>query len=205
MIHPPGEVGRDWYVSDLIDPDLKWWRRDFIGAKFHKEDVNAILQIPLSHRHTQDAIVWLLNKRGVYSVKSGYHVAIQSLNKEDWAECSSGPKGSQVWSKLWKLRVPNKMKVFGWRACHNILPTRDNLVLRRILEDDGCILCSRMAETGIHALWECGVAQDVWAGSFIRLQKCIQGLEDVIQLFEDLLSRMSTTEFELFLVQAWFI
>ena len=59
-------------------------------------------------------------------------------------------------------------------------------------------------ESGLHVLWECGIAQDVWAGSFIRLQKGIQGLEDVIQLFEDLRNRLSTNEFELFLVQAWF-
>ena len=72
-----------------------------------------------------------------------------------------------------------------------------------IVEDGICELCKKAPLSGLHVLWECGVAQDVWAGSFIRLQKCIQGLEDVIQLFE--LSRMSTTEFELFLVQAWFI
>ena len=28
----------------------------------------------------------------------------------------------QIWKKLWKLRVPNKINVFGWRACHEILP-----------------------------------------------------------------------------------
>ena len=67
-----------------------------------------------------------------------------------------------------------------------------------------CELCKKAPKSGLHVLWECGVAQDVWAGSSIRLQKCIQGLEDVIQLFEDLLSRLSATEFELFLVQAWF-
>ena len=94
MIHPLGEEGRDWYVFALIDPNLKWWRRDFTVANFHKEDADAILRIPLSHRHTPDAILWLHNERGVYYVKSGYHVARQSLKKEDWAESSSSPKRS---------------------------------------------------------------------------------------------------------------
>lgn len=184
---------------------MKWWRRDFIGTNFHKEDANAILRILLSHRHTSDAIVWSQNKRGVYSVKSGYYVARQNLKNEDWAECSSSPKGRQVWSKLWKLRVPNKIKVFGWRGCHNILPTRDNLVRRKILEDDGCMLYSRMAETGVHALWECAVAKDVWSSSMIRLQKCGQDQQDVLQLFQELMERLSTAEFEAFLVQSWLI
>ena len=101
--------------------------------------------------------------------------------------------------------MPNKIKVFGWRACHNIFPTRDNLVLRKIVEDDGCMLCSRRAETGIHALWECAVAKDVWSGSVIRLQKCGQGQQDVLHLFQELLGKLSTAEFELFLVQSWII
>ena len=57
-----------------------------------------------------------------------------------------------------------------------------------IIEDGICELRKKAPKSGLHVLWECGVAQDVWAGSSIRLQKCIQGLEDVIQLFEDLLS-----------------
>ena len=167
-------IGRDWHVSELIDPDLKGWRRDFIMAHFHKDDAEAILRLPLSHRLVPDAIAWLHNKRGVYFVKSGYHVARQILKTEDWVESSSGPTSYQVWPKLWKLHVPNKIKVFAWRACH-ILPTRDNLVRRKIVETDVCVLCSREAETGVHALWECAVAKDVWSNSIVRIQKCGQG------------------------------
>ena len=46
--------------------------------------------------------------------------------------------GSLVWAKLWKLQIPNKIKLFGWRACLDILPTRVNLARRKILEDDKC-------------------------------------------------------------------
>ena len=56
--------------------------------------MEAILRLPLSHIHAPDAIVWLHNKRGVYSVKSGYNVARQVFKTEVWAESSSGPKGS---------------------------------------------------------------------------------------------------------------
>lgn len=82
-------------------------------AHFHKDDADAILRLPLSHRHVPNAIFWLHNKKGVYTVKSSYHVARQALKTEDWAKSSSGPIGYQVWPKLWKLHVPNKLKVFG--------------------------------------------------------------------------------------------
>ena len=39
----------------------------------------------------------------------------------------------------------------------------------------------------------------------IRLQKCGQGQQDVLQLFQELMERLSTVEFELFLVQSWLI
>ena len=47
-----------------------------------------------------------------------------------------------MWSKFWKLHVSNKIKIFGWKACQNILPTHNNLVRRKIIEDDTCPLCT---------------------------------------------------------------
>ena len=54
-------------------------------------------------------------------------------------------------------------------------------------------------------LWECGVAQDIWADISVKLQKYILEQHDVVPLFQELLSRLPTTKFELFLVQAWLI
>ena len=53
---------------------------------FIKDDAEAILRIPLSHRAVVDSIIWLPNKNGGYSVKSGYHVTKQILRQDDWAE-----------------------------------------------------------------------------------------------------------------------
>lgn len=66
------------------------------------------------------------------------------------------------------------------------------------------MLCSREVETGVHALWECAVAKDVWSSSMIRIQKC-QGQQDVLHLFQKLLGKLSIAEFELFVVQTWII
>ncbi|XP_075645487.1 uncharacterized protein LOC142616545 [Castanea sativa] len=60
-------------------------------------------------------------------------------------------------------------------------------------------------ESAIHAIWECGVAQDVWAGCAIRLQKCTTNFPNTMALFEYVLDRFSVAEMEEFLVQAWFI
>lgn len=81
-------------------------------------------------------------------------------------EESSGVRNrGLIWPRLWKLNLPNKIKVFGCRACQEILPTKENLARRKITEDGICELCKQEAETVLHVLWGCGVARDVWAGS----------------------------------------
>ena len=205
VLHPPEVQEWEWRVSDLIDPYLRCWDRELIWNKFHEEDAEAICRMPLSHRCAADQLIWIYNRYGKYSVKFGYHVATQILKVDEWTKCSLGSAGVDVWMKLWKLNVPCKIKIFGWRACQNILPTRVNLAQRKIIENTYCELCKRAPENGIHVLWECGVAQGVWAESLVKLQKCTHGQGDVLQLFVDLLKRLSIEEFELFLVLAWFI
>ena len=117
-------------------------------------------------------------------MKSTYKVARALLKKEDWAESSSSSGSCRVWAAIWKLRIPNKIKVFGWRACHDILPTRRNLKKKRILMDDVCPLCGLSQESTIHALWECTIAQDVWYGSVRALQKCGTSQLDFVALLE---------------------
>ena len=103
-------------------------------------------------------------------MKSAYNVVRALMKKVDWAESSSGRGGSKVWAAIWKLWIPNKIKVFGWRVCHDILPTRRNLKKKWILMDELCLLCALSQESTIHALWECTVAQDVWHGSVRALR-----------------------------------
>ena len=145
------------------------------------------------------------NKKGLFSVKSAYLVAMQVWRGERWTKNSSGCAGKQVWSALWKLRIPYKIKVFGWRACHEILPTWMNLVRQRVVEDNTCLNCTKFLEMTIHTLWNCEVAKEVCLGSLVKLQKCSHGQADMMELIEYLLNRISVQELELFFVQVWLI
>ncbi|XP_050240907.1 uncharacterized protein LOC126689771 [Quercus robur] len=90
-------------------------------------------------------------------------------------ECSKLEEGSQVWAKVWKMKVSNKIRVFAWRACQNILPTRENLFRRKVAPDAYCERCNQVPESVLHVLWECGAAQDVWAGGPRRLNTVVHG------------------------------
>ncbi|KAK9991446.1 hypothetical protein SO802_026431 [Lithocarpus litseifolius] len=207
ILHSANEDVEDWLVSDLIDLEMHWWRRELITTIFHREDAEAICQIPLSHRRVADSIIWLHARSGGYSIKTGYHVARRVLKHEDWAESSGRSDMQKVWQALWRLKVPNRIKIFGWRLCHGILPTWVNLARRRIIREceNVCPTCAQFSETEFHVLRECLVAQDIWARSRIKLQKCHLGQQDMIQLIHYLLNRLDIEDVELFLVQAWVV
>ena len=117
-------------VADLINPDLHIWRTEEIMAKFHREEAEAICQIPLSRRNVNDTIIWLHNSKGEFSVKSAYHVA---RNLGDRTGTLGGCAEWKVWAAIWKLKLPNKIKIFGWRACNEILLTAGNLFRRKVI------------------------------------------------------------------------
>ena len=94
-----------------------------------------------------------------------------------------------VWKTLWHLRVPNSTRVFLWRACKNILPTRDNFLRRGIIKDDLCCFCSGALETVIHVLWECLSAMDVWGVSWKCIQKSCQGGDSFRSIVEVMIHR----------------
>ena len=137
----------EWRVSDLIDWQNHQWDKDQIRALFHQYDADAILQVPLSRWVVQDVLAWSFTNNGRHNVKSEYHVAKQlRLAKTNSGEASVQPSNISLWSWIWKARVPNKIRIFSWRACHNILPTKDNLVKRRVLEDARCCFCHKADE-----------------------------------------------------------
>nr|XP_011462069.1 PREDICTED: uncharacterized protein LOC105350822 [Fragaria vesca subsp. vesca] len=79
---------------------------------------------------------------------------------------SSGEKdetnSNSVWSIIWGLSVPNKVKLFLWRACHAFLPCVERLFKRKVCSSDICGRCGGASESVLHSLWDCRIAQKVW-------------------------------------------
>ena len=100
-------------------------------------------------------------RKGIFTVKFAYKVARAVLSEGKVAESSRGSAGKDVWLAIWKLRIPNQIRGFGWRACNEILPTRLNLSKRKIIADAMCPICLRFPKSVVDALWDCGAARDV--------------------------------------------
>ncbi|KAM1750686.1 hypothetical protein ACFX11_008896 [Malus domestica] len=67
------------YVSNLINQESKTWKADLISACFSSEEANTILSIPISKFGSCDRMGWFHTANGVYSVKSGYGIALELM------------------------------------------------------------------------------------------------------------------------------
>ena len=62
---------------------------------------------------------------------------------------------SRLWQKVWALRVPNKIRLFIWKACRGILHVVDKLRESGVFIDGGSSGCEIETESIIHALGLC--------------------------------------------------
>ena len=105
------------------------------------------------------------------------------------------------WKWLWSLRIPNKIKHFGWRACTDSLPTLANLHRRKVVNSPLYSNCDRARETVCHAIWECDKVLDCWGHGFKKLRSMDRGMGSFVDLV--FAARQQEENMELFIVVAW--
>lgn len=59
------------------------------------------------------------------------------------------------WTRVWKLNLPSKVKVFILRVFHGILPCFSALARWGVNYQHSCPICLACAETVEHHLWFC--------------------------------------------------
>ncbi|KAL5573013.1 hypothetical protein UlMin_022610 [Ulmus minor] len=97
---------------------------------------------------------------GLYSVKSAYKLAFSADCVQE--ATSSSSQTSTLWNFLWQLSIPPKVKIFWWRALHNIIPTSWNLKVHHVPADLKCSLCGSGIETTVHSLFLCPKMKLLW-------------------------------------------
>ena len=137
---PPNFFGCDAQVSVLIDKENRCWIDDTVDNNFNPHEARMIKSIPLCLTDGDDKLFWPSMVDGAYSVKAGYRFLVDA---EQVPNVSPLPPSHQksFWKGLWKLKVPNRIKTLLWRAISDALPTRLNLVKRKVLNDATCQLC----------------------------------------------------------------
>jgi hypothetical protein len=132
----------------------------------------------------------------------GAHHLRKDIQQRSRGECSNTDKGMDVWKALWSLKVHNFVKLFMWKACNNLLPSKLNLFRRGVVVDNLCPYYWREEESVIHALWSFPAVQDVWGcGPLIFQKSCSLGT-NFLSTFAFFLMLCSKDELDLLAVLA---
>ena len=130
-------------------------------------------------------MIWAFTFRGRFTVNSAYKVTRTITQPPTSVETSQSNEQARFWRHIRNLHIPNKIKIFTWKACNNILPTKANLYHRQVIDDPTCEACTLEPETVGHLFWECNVAKELWTlstyhwrelGSFIGLSWTSYGI-----------------------------
>ena len=79
-----------------------------------------------------------------------YWVAREMGRPRNFSFCLDEGSNRKFWTKIWKIQVPHKIWHFTWRECRDVIPTKVNLVRRKVLQDDQCEECHLDAENSNH-------------------------------------------------------
>ena len=114
------------FMKDLFLAGRRVWDPGLVQQLFLPWEADLIRRIPMCEESIADLLIWPLTPTGDYSVQSAYRML------ESTARCvnpgSSLVDGqSKVWKGIWKIKTPNQIRHFIWRAARDSLPTKQNI------------------------------------------------------------------------------
>lgn len=131
----------------------------------------------------EDRIVWFHAPSGTFTTKAGYSWLI--LRKMGY-----GPHRF-YWKAIWKLKFPPKIRVFAWRAGHDILPTSKKIASIIPSSTGSNPRCGGAEETVVHALKESTHAREAFkCGGFdnrffhMDHMYCVDWLEGIMRMLD---------------------
>lgn len=91
-----------------------------------------------------------------------YHLFRDKKMATDGGETPNADQQKRIWRDIWRLKVPNKVKIIAWRACMDGLPTRYNLKKRKVIEEANCQFRFGAEEDTKDALYQCSTLKESW-------------------------------------------
>ncbi|XP_004298091.1 PREDICTED: uncharacterized protein LOC101303799 [Fragaria vesca subsp. vesca] len=193
-------------VQELIDEESGEWEQWLLKDLFTDAEAQVIGKIPLSLRGGEDRWMWHFDRKGLYSVRSGYHVARKVEHMETIASSSSSQGGwGFIWKKVWKVNVPPKVRMHAWRILKEVLPTK--WVLKKKGVDLGveCPFCGGDKEDGLHIFKNCGVVNQLWKCSSLTSTPSTHPAMEIKAWLCDMVELMHVKKLEVFLYTLWAI
>ncbi|XP_057452893.1 uncharacterized protein LOC130744751 [Lotus japonicus] len=135
-------VGNQWVLDrcfTVIPDQVRMWF-DNVSPKLSSNE--------------DDIWVWDPGSNGQYTVKEGYtwvrDLQVTQPPQEDW-----------TW--VWRLAVPEKIRLFVWRALHGALPVNEKRFHCHLATTAACSRCSFGQEDCLHCLRDCPHSMELWS------------------------------------------
>lgn len=140
-------------VSNVLAP-ISQWNLNPLSFEFPISITKQIQATPLSDFNaTQDKLIWS-SHAGICLVKSTYiFLSKQAQNQTQ--------EPNLLWSWIWKIPIPPKIKLFLRKCAHNKVPSRAFIFKHTNLAAQACPRCG-LQETTIHLLRDCSFPRDMW-------------------------------------------
>ncbi|GKV08912.1 hypothetical protein SLEP1_g20481 [Rubroshorea leprosula] len=188
------------YVADLIDEATHTWKQDLILCTFNPSEAALILSIPLSWTRRNDGWTWNFTRNGVFSVRTGYH---RALEMESSRIGPSGSSGSVGGGRLWRIDVPETVRLLIWQAYRGVLPTKDNLHRRRVETDLLCPVCGLEPESILHCFVYCLAARATWLGSPLSLRVSELHVDNFAAFIDGMIPILGREQLEMLCILCW--
>ncbi|KAL2901420.1 LINE-1 reverse transcriptase-like protein [Bienertia sinuspersici] len=148
-------LGEETTVDALIDTNGEWnWQ--VIDHNFNPQTCNLIKSMDPPTEATEDYLYWTGTKNGIYSVKTGYRVQNSGTTHRNT---------DTFWTHFWKRTPFEKWKLFIWKIMNKAIPTKDNLLKRKMEVSPTCTLCHSAPETIPHLFRDCEITKRIWRAS----------------------------------------
>ncbi|GAU49341.1 hypothetical protein TSUD_184240 [Trifolium subterraneum] len=159
-------IGSRDNIQVMHDPWLRGSADRWVPSPQPAGDVaKRILETPLVSSVREDKVVWEEERNECYSVKSGYKLVMRYIIGSDKYHVAGN------WNGIWKAQAPHKAQHLLWRLCRGCLPTRCQLLERRVECNLNCPVYDVATEDELHIFFRCAVARDSW---------CAAGLSSVL-------------------------
>ncbi|KAK9936175.1 hypothetical protein M0R45_013032 [Rubus argutus] len=203
----PIDGTENWKVSDIIDHENHAWLDTIVAELFSASEADMVLKIPLSLRNHDDRLIWHYDRLGLFNVKSGYHVArlFKTMDTPTSSSSSNNSTINHLWGRIWRSRVPPKVRAFIWRLLQGILPTRVALSKRFPLPDISCCYCNHQVESELHLFKHCDALRWFWDSTPFTSKICDTIGNNIQEWTFNVFTSLLIPQSELFLMCLWAI
>lgn len=161
--------------------DFKWRRSFFVWEENSVlEFQNTFAAVSLQQR--EDLWTWLFHSSGSYSVKLAYDLLLmRSVEASILSDLEA-----IAFRFLWQSSTPLKVLVFSWQLMLGRLPTRSNLLPRKVIDSNSalcCVLCDCGLECENHLFVHCTFIGGLWSMIFSWLGVILPPSLETISLF----------------------